>query len=59
MSDTETVIVVKAIIAKTQRKAKKEFEIKQKYNAKLAASYEKSFTPSLPQSRLATIIEST
>ena len=54
MTGTEAAIVAKAVIARAQRKARKELEIEQKYEAELAAPREKSSTPSLPQSRSAT-----
>ncbi len=50
MTGTEAAVAAEADTARAQRKAKKELEIKQKYEAELAAPRDDSSTPPLPQS---------
>lgn len=54
MTDTEAAVVAEADSARAQRKTRKELEIKQKYEAKLAALREEFSSPLLSQSRSAT-----
>ncbi len=54
MIGTKAAVAAEADTARAQRKAKKEIEIKQKYEAELATLRHDSSTPPLPQSRLPT-----
>lgn len=54
MTGTEAAVAAEADTARAPCKARKELEIKHKYEAELAALREKYSTPSLPQSRSAT-----